>query len=207
MPVKGDKFPRRKPKDYATVRDDIRSGDILLCAGTNTVSKMIQGATESCWSHVAFILRLDGIQRIMVLESLMSVGVRTVPLSHYIRNFKGKNEGYSGKLLIARHSQFETVVNQDKLRAMSQFAVDRFGYPYDHDEMTRILSRIVASKLGMKPKKKTPDDREYICSEYAYECYKSIGIKIPVNKHGFISPADFAACEEINAVSAIKVES
>ena len=206
MPVSVDKFPRLRAREYAAVREEIQSGDILLCAGKHTISKMIKKATGSCWSHVAFVLRLESIQRVMVLESVASVGVRTVPLSHYVRNYKGNDKGYSGRLLIARHSKFGDLVNQSKLRKMSQFAVDRFGYPYDNDEMARILSRIVAKKLGMKPKKKTPDDREYICSEYAYECYKSIGIKIPVNKHGFVSPADFASCNEINPVAKVKVE-
>ena len=47
-------------------------------------SQMIQAATDSIWSHVAFVVRLEVIDRIMVLESLEPVGVRTVPLSKYL---------------------------------------------------------------------------------------------------------------------------
>jgi hypothetical protein len=72
------------PIHYADLRNELRTGDLLLCAGTGWFSQMIQAATDSVWSHVAFVVRLEVIDRIMVLESLEPVGVRTVPLSKYL---------------------------------------------------------------------------------------------------------------------------
>ena len=40
-------------------------------------------------------------------------------------------------------------------------------------------------------------DREYICSEYVWECYKNLGIKIQPDERGFIAPADFARAKEV----------
>ena len=65
-----DGFPHLPRKNYHEIRHEIRSGDILLCSGQSLFSTMIQKATNSVWSHVAFILRLDMIDRIMVLESV-----------------------------------------------------------------------------------------------------------------------------------------
>ena len=76
----------------------------------------------------------------------------------------------------------------------ARFAVDLFGYPYDKDEIVRIAARIVASKVGLKRRdmKAISRDREYICSEYVWECYKNLGIDIEYDRRGFIAPADFA---------------
>ncbi len=38
-------------------------------------------------------MRLDEIDRVMVLESIEGKGVRTVPLSEYVKNFKGTGQG------------------------------------------------------------------------------------------------------------------
>ena len=48
---------------------------------------MIQAATGSIWSHVGFLMRLDEIDRIMVLESVEPLGFRTVPLRNYLTDY------------------------------------------------------------------------------------------------------------------------
>ena len=204
MPVSVKKFPSLRPRKYDDVRDDIKSGDILLCSGSAMFSKLIQRATRSVWSHVGFVIRLDTIGRVMVLESVESIGVRTVPLSHYVRDYKGDGKGYPGKLLLARHGGFSAVKARN-LNKMSQFAVDLFGYPYDTDEIVRIAARIAKSFLGFT-KNEVKRDREFICSEYAWECYKGVGIKVPYDKRGFIAPKDFAKDPKVTSVAAIKVE-
>jgi hypothetical protein len=158
---------------------------------------------------VGFIIRLDTIDRVMVLESVESIGVRTVPLSHYVYNYKGDGKGYPGKLLIARHDHFDNVPKQ-RMHKMSQFAVDHFGYPYDKDEIMRIAGRIGWEFLGFLKKEVERDverDKEFICSEYAWECYKEVGIVIPYDERGFVAPKDFALAKEVNPVGVIEVKS
>jgi hypothetical protein len=196
-------FPNLRPKTYDELRAEVRSGDILLCQGSGIFSQMIQKVSNSVWSHVAFIMRLDEIDRIMVLESVEPIGVRTVPLSHYVRDYKD-HKGYPGKLLIARHDDFVSVTEK-KLNQMAAFAIDRFGYPYDKDEIAKIAARITLGLFGRKKGKASWDD-EYICSEYAWECYRSVGIDVPYDPRGFIAPKDFAAVAGVKAVAAVKVE-
>src|SRR5512143_946239 len=143
-------FPSLIALQYGDVRNQIKSGDILLANGEYMFSKLIQRATDSCWSHVAFVMRLDSIDRVMVLESIEGKGVRTIPLSDYVSDFEGTGVGYKGRLVLGRHSQFDTKCTPDKLKAMAQFAVDRFAYSYDEEEIARITARIVASKLGFE---------------------------------------------------------
>lgn len=190
MPIPVDSFPAQTPVDYANVRSSLEAGDLLLCSGTGKFSRTIRKFTQSIWSHVGFIMPLQAIDRIMLLESVESVGVRTVPLSKYVNNYDNRGRRYPGSLAVARHSSFGSV-KQQQLLQFSRFAVDRLGYPYDKDEILKIGIRIAIG--GRKSKR----DKEYICSEYVHECYASVGIHVPYNKSGFIAPADFARAADV----------
>lgn len=199
-------FPLAKAVSYKTFRNQIKSGDILLCSGSATVSRMIKRCTKSVWSHVGFVMRLDDIDRVMLLESVEPLGVRTVPLSKYLNDYDSKGNPYPGGVVLARHKDFEKKSSTKGLKKFGQFAVDLFGYPYDIDEIAKILARIAASYIPFtsKEKKDLKRDREYICSEYVWECYNSLGIKIDYDKRGFVAPADFAKCKEVGLLAVLK---
>jgi hypothetical protein len=183
-------FPELEPIRYDDARPEIKNGDILLCSGNYKISKLIQKVTDSPWSHVAFVLRLDQIDRIMVLESIEGRGVRTIPLSEYVHNFEGSGTGYDGRFCLARHNGMVKVTNAT-LKTMMEFAADLLGRSYDNEEIERILTRIVGHKLGM-PAHELKRNDDYICSEYVYECYQRLGIDIACHQAGFIAPANFA---------------
>lgn len=189
-------FPNITKQHYESVRSEIQTGDILLASGDYLFSRMIQFTTSSCWSHVAFILRLEQIDRVMVLESVENKGVRTIPLSEYVKNFEGKKHGYNGRLAIARYDDFSKNVSEQQLQALAKFAIERFSYPYDYREMIRIIYRIFQAKLHL-PIWHMVHDNSYICSEYVYECYRKIPITIKRQNPGFVSPNDFAEDKNI----------
>jgi hypothetical protein len=202
MSIANDIFETMPAEGYDVLRPRIQNGDIVLFSGSELFSRGIQWATQSPFSHVGFIFRLDAIDRIMVLEAVTS-GTCTVPLSAMVKG-AGPHQGpYNGKLLIARHSEFASVANRDNLRAMSEFAVDRFGAPYDRMEIVKITLRIILGRFNFKlPTLLLPDD-EYICSEYAAACYEKVGINIPWDGLGFISPSDFAADAKVSVVGVV----
>ncbi len=206
MSIRVKSFPDKRAVNYRQFRSEIRSGDILLCSGSGWFSKMIQKATKSVWSHVGFVMRLDQIDRVMVLESVEPLGVRTVPLSKYLTDYDGKGNPYPGGLAIARHRDFARKAKSAALRRFGQFAVDLFGYPYDKDEIAKIAVRITGSALGFtaREKKLLQRDREYICSEYAWECYRKIGIQIAFDRRGFVAPTDFARAKEVDLIAVLK---
>jgi hypothetical protein len=190
-----EELPPVPVKSYSDVRHHIKSGDILLCSGASTFSKMIQRATNSMWSHVAFILRLDVIDRIMVLESVESIGVRAVTLSSYLWDYNATGKAYPGKLLVARHHD----AISDHIPHLSKFATDLLGYPYNTEQILRIAARISMNNIGLQvPASDPPSTREFICSEYAYACLKSIGILIDYDPLGFIAPVDFARSPKVS---------
>lgn len=199
-------FPSGPEVDYTQFREHIQPGDILLCSGSAWFSRMIQRATRSVWSHVGFVMILESIDRVMVLESVESSGVRTVPLSKYLSDYDSQGNAYPGGLVIARHQQFGATATEAARRKFGQFAVSLFGYPYDKGEIAKIAARIAASFLPFSSdeKRELERDKEYICSEYAWECYNSIGVTIEPNRGGFIAPADFAKCPEVTLEAVLK---
>jgi hypothetical protein len=204
MAITVDCFPDVSSLDYDDARSEIRSGDILLCSGSSIFSTLIQKATNSIWSHVGFVMRLDAIDRVMVLESVESIGVRTVPLSSYATNYNATGKGYPGQILIARHSQF----NPANIPNLSENAIDLFGYPYDTQEIVRIAARIGMKAFGFNSQSQAVQPgRAFICSEYAYDCYHSVGLTIDYDSSGFVSPADFALTPQINALFSLNTVS
>ena len=206
MAIASKRFPKTTPVDYDEFRSDIRTGDILLCSGSGVFSRLIQAGTRSVWSHVGFLIKLNSLDRLMVLESVESVGVRTVPLRKYLEDYNSQGDPYSGGLAIARHRDFASSANEDALRAFGQFAVHLLGYPYDKDEIVRIAARIASSHIqfGKADRKALKRDREFICSEYVWECYNALGIEIDYDKRGFVAPADFANQKAVSLVAVLK---
>lgn len=85
----------------------ICTGDLLLCSGAEPVSRIIQAATRSPYSHVALVVRMLSIDRILLLEVEWPYGVRGVALSSYFKDWNGSGKAYSGHLLVARHARFD----------------------------------------------------------------------------------------------------
>jgi hypothetical protein len=175
---------------YVSVRDQIRSGDILMCSGNGFFSNLIKKATKSKWSHVGILLKIPEVGRTMVLESVETRGVQSVPLSSYIKDYNASGHPYAGELAIFRHKLF----NPERLPVASEKAIDLLGYRYDNKEILRIFWRIQRGKFrfyhkdGIMPR----DNKEYICSEYVYQFFQNSGIEIQHDSRGFVSPGCFA---------------
>jgi hypothetical protein len=203
MSVQNDVFQVMQPQSYEALRPQLQNGDIALFSGVEIFSHAIQWATKSPFSHVGFIFRLDAIDRVMVLQAL-TTGTCAVALSAMVNGTGPRQRPYNGRLLIARHAGLAALATATNLKAMSEFAVDRFGAPYGTTEIIKIMLRIVAGRLNMRmPKLLIPDD-EYICSEYAAVCFSKIGLDIAWDGLGFIAPCDFASDPNVSAVGVVK---
>lgn len=179
---------------YSRARDIIKSGDILLCSGNMFFSKLIKFATKSEWSHVGFILRVDQIDRIMVMESVESIGVRAAPLSAYTSNYNGSKKPYDGRMMILRHKNWQYA----DMHHLSRHAVDLLTHQYNWKEIAGIAFKIMFNRNRNKcnmPYKAN----EFICSQYAYDCLSSVGLKIPTSC-GYVAPVDFYNSDYVSPV-------
>ena len=206
MPISKTSFPSEPKIEYVDIRDQLQNGDVLICSGSGVFSSMIQQATGSVWSHVGFVLRLDSIGRVMLLESVEPLGVRTVRLSKYVEDYANDGKAYPGGMAIIRNRTFAQRIKKDKLVELAQYAVDLFGYPYDKDEIAKIAARILASKVPFTKKqlKKIEPDREFICSEYVARCFEHVGLPVQWNQLGFVAPADFAGDPDFDLIAVLK---
>lgn len=171
---------KHQTTSYKTIREELKTGDIIFCSGNYLFSKIIQKFTKSVWSHVGIIYRDEQLNRILVLESEKLIGVRLAPLSKYIKDYHGKNKPYKGQIAVGK---ITTELNQELLKKGISFGLDELTKPYDNWEIIRIAIRILFNKG------KREDDRKYICSELVYECYKRADIEFEFN-NSLISPDD-----------------
>ena len=199
-------FPTQAVTDYADARQHIRSGDLLLCSGSGWIAKIIQRMTDSPWSHAGFLMKLDSIDRVMVLESVETIGVRAVPLSHYMTDYRGQGSPYPGGIVVGRHADFRGAASPAALRRLGRFAVNLLGYPYDGSEIAKIAARIMATAIEFPAgdRKLLRRDREFICSEYIDELFRCVDIKLNHDGRCFISPASIAADPLVSLQAVLK---
>ena len=179
---------------YDKIRGKLKTGDLFFASGDYLVSKLIQHATDSPWSHVGIIVKIDAIDRILLLESVEDMGVRIAPLSKYLHDYEG-GKPYKGRIVTARHKELTASV----VTEISSFGMDELTQPYDKAEITNILARI---SLGIG-RKKNARNREYICSELVYECFSHAGKTLNVNPKGFVSPQDLWLDEKVSLMDRI----
>jgi hypothetical protein len=175
---------------YAEIRATIEDGDLLLCSGTAFFSRLIQHATGSVWSHIGMLYWTRDLDRLLVLESVESIGVRCVPLSHYLGDYKNQGVRYPGRIFLARHRACAHLSPAD-WRRFAQYAVDRLGYAYNAEEIARIAACILRPSLT-RTLPAVADARSFICSQYVAACLDAVGVTIPGNPRGYIAPGDFA---------------
>lgn len=139
---------------YATLRPTLRTGDLLFCSGEYTISKLIEKATNSPWSHIGIIYCDQTIQRVLLLESVEDFGVRLAPLSKYLSDYENGNP-YAGTLVLARRNPMTDAT----ANAIMQFGVDQLTEPYDNGAIAELVWRI-GFGIG-----RNTGTRGYICSE------------------------------------------
>jgi hypothetical protein len=163
---------------YQKIRDNIKTGDIVFCSGSYTFSGIIQNLTKSVWSHVAVVYKDEELGRVMMLEAEPYVGIRLIPLSTYLQDYKGKRKAYKGQMVIARLDQ---ELPKEQLNRGLSFGLDALTRPYDNYEIFRIMMRILFRVT------KRERNRSYICSELVRDVFAKSGVIIQY-KDTYISP-------------------
>jgi len=165
---------------YEKVRDFLETGHIFFSSGSYTFSGIIQRLTKSVWSHVAIVYKDVQLGRILVLEAEPYVGIRLIPLSNYLRNYKGKKRPYKGQVVVAK---LNFKLEDEKLKKAISFGLDELTRPYDNWEIIRIMTRILF-KVGRKEKNKS-----YICSELVRDAFAKAGVIFNMNDT-YVSPQE-----------------
>lgn len=154
-------------KQYKEIRETLKTGDIFFSSGSYLFSGFIQRLTKSTWSHVAVIYKDEELGRVLVLEAEPFYGIRLIPLSKYLTDYKGKLKPYKGEIALAR---LNVDVPKRKLNRGISFGLDELTRPYDNYEIVRIMIRILF-RITQRAK-----NRNYICSEYVRDIFEKANV-------------------------------
>jgi hypothetical protein len=207
MAIDDDVLRTLKPESLGAVSRRVRNGDILLCSGNDHFSRLIGWATKSPWTHVALAFRWPQLHRIMVFEAVQRLGVRTVTLDRFISQSSTGKKPYPGKIILARHEDYADKGGEPggaSMRRLADAAVDCFGDRFAPGEILRIAARICLGRTSAKTPKVLTRRHEFICSEFAAECFRAVGVEIEWDGRGFIAPADFAADPKVKAIAQVE---
>jgi hypothetical protein len=172
---------------YEKIRPYLKTGQIVFCSGSYLFSGIIQRLTKSVWSHVAIIYKDEDLGRVLMLEAEPYIGIRLIPLSKYINDYKGKHRPYKGQMVI---TNFTVPIDDEHKRKLISFGLDELTRPYDNWEIIRIMIRILFS-IGKREK-----NRNYICSELVRDCFKKGGYIFKMND-SYISPQEIWKDEHV----------
>lgn len=186
---------------YESVRSEVRTGDLILCSGAEPLSRIIQAATRSPYSHVAMVVRMLSIDRVLLLEAEWPYGVRAVPMSSYLRDWNGSGKAYPGHLLVARHAALDRGGENVSDMFLSEL-VDNLGRRYSLKRALRMGLREVVALAGLRFRQ-LQMQKATVCSEYIFHTYSRLGLHLPCNSKGYILPMDIATHEEISLVCRI----
>lgn len=174
-------------KVYHDIRPSLKTGDIVFCSGNYFFSRIIQSLTKSTWSHCGVIYRDMELDRVLILESETMVGVRLIPVTKYLRDYKEKRRPYRGKIIVA---SLDLPITKPDIKPGISFGLDQLAQPYDNWEIFRILLRILFKK-GKRER-----NRNFICSELVRDIYRKAGINIQLN-NSYISPDDLWKLQQV----------
>ncbi len=172
---------------YEKIRAFVKTGDIFFSSGSYLFSGVIQKLTKSTWSHVAVVYKDEELGRVLVLEAEPYVGIRLIPLSKYLHDYKGKKRPYKGQVVLAKMNED---IAKERLNRGISFGLDELTRPYDNFEIVRIMTRILFHVS------KREKNRSYICSELVRDIFAKAGLIIHYNDT-YVSPDNIWSDERV----------
>ena len=144
---------------YDTLRDKIKTGDLLAFSGFGLLSWLIQWRTKSRYSHVAMAVRLtEGADRLFILHAIWGLGVVLIPASRYLSSYRGRAWWVPLKAsVVATHPGLREGLLREALLEL--------GKPYDWRGVIRFVIPWVKQSNGA-----------YFCSELASDLRRRHGI-------------------------------
>jgi hypothetical protein len=180
---RASKHPARKT--YQDLREQIRTGDLLLFRGNRLLSDAIERLSDSPYSHVAILARWQN--RVVAFQA-DTRGVEVLPASKMVCRYEGKVDWWSLKHYLRESGVFKP---DDLLDA----ALTLLGIKYGYLRLAALGLRILLGRtLNPKDAHSTPDS--LFCSEFVSRCFRAasrgaLDVNPKANDES-TSPSDFA---------------
>lgn len=169
--------------DYARIRPQLQTGDLVIAEGRYFFSRLIQWATRSKASHAGILYVVPEVDRVLLWESVETQGTRFAPFSRLV--WGTKRQRYKGAIAIFRP---RGGVSVQGVKDASAWAMDRLTVPYSVSKIAYLALRLLF-RLRWLPK---PPGEEEICSEAAAAWYARARVSLPPPNPnlGITTPAD-----------------
>lgn len=197
------KFDALPQVRYLELRHRIHNGDLLFCGGNFAFSKMIRYFSgRSKVSHVGIVYWWK--ERLMVLESVETDGVRMVPFSQYVSNYENSGKPYNGRLYLARDQRLHIPPESEEIAAsaMRNPKVDQLL-----GEAATLLNKkfsfsdvLIFLLQGGTGNMRYENNDQFLCSEFVAKCFEKVRITYPNDGRGFIAPEHIAMSDDIAAL-------
>ncbi len=180
-------YPRKDAQtnmqNYEHLRSDLQTGDLLFFSGDHWISSLIRVRSRSAWSHLGFVIKIEEMDRVFLVESVLETGVRMIPMSNVFKDYDGQNEPYGGRIAWARYRSIAD--SEEKKQKIKEFCLDNLSKQYDHSEYYRMLWRTF---IGLR---EIFEDNKYTCAELVRSAFLYADLLPPKERSYFISPGAF----------------
>lgn len=180
---------------YDTIRDQLKTGDLVLFSGEGLLSKIVKVATNSKWSHIGLIIYDEAFDMLTVWESTTLSntkdmisnqfvrGVQITPLSNRLLNYKGE---MAVRILRNR----VTAPYQKKLAKLRR---ELRGRDYEHNKLDLLLAAY-DGPFGFAKE----DLSSVFCSELVAAAYMAMDLLLTgATSASEYTPADFSSSRNL----------
>ena len=180
--------------NYADVRSDLKTGDLVLFSGRSFFSSVIKWAIGGKWSHVGVVVRSPKFpNRVLLWEATRLADLPDVETG---RALPGVQLVYLSDRLARYHGQFklralDQSITPEMEAALAKRRGELSGRPYEQEKL-ELLGAALDGWFGALKQERLGS---LFCSELVAEGYQAMGL-LPEPPHGPPSneytPRDFA---------------
>ncbi len=174
---------------FSALKDQLRSGDLVLFSGKDNISSGIQWFSNSKWSHIGMVVRTAQKNECFLWESTTLSNVKDTHTGTYVEGVQlvslpERIAAYEGEVAVR---QLKLKRNFDMLAQLTKLRAEIKGRPYEQDHL-----QLIRSAYDGMYGDNTADLSSLFCSELVAEAYQRMGVlskDLPSNEY---APRDFA---------------
>lgn len=172
--------------DFASIRDRLQTGDILLFSGRSLISHLIRVFTRSRWSHIGIVVRDLASGDLFLWEATSSNTIDDVDYGHIPRgvqlvHLEDKLRSYNG---VAAVRLLTGVERNGRI-------MKRFGWLFKRLRRAPYRNYLIEYiNVGLGRSRRAT--RRAFCSQLVAEAYMRMGLLRPEKPSALYTPKDFA---------------
>ena len=178
--------------EFASLRDHLQTGDILLFSGRSLVSHLIRLFTRCRWSHIGIVVRDSESGELFLWEATSNNTIADVEYGHIPRGvqlvrLEEKLRSYNGVAAVRLLTGVER--NAKMMKRFSWLFKRLRRAPYQNYLIEYV-------KIGFGRSRRTA--RYAFCSQLVAEAYVRMRLLRPEKPSAFYTPKDFAVDQSLS---------